>query len=540
MRESSIHILPEDLINKIAAGEVIERPASAVKELVENSIDAGARKITVEIQQAGRKLIRVSDNGMGMRDEEISLALQRHSTSKIKSLEDLSNLNTLGFRGEALPSIASVSRMKLERNPSGQGLSVEIKDLFYNTPVRIKFLKSNSSELGHIGDIISKYAIAYPSVAFEFISDGKPILQSSGTGNLKEAIMSVYGFELVKQLIDCTFDFDHGRIHGFISMPTLSRLDKNYENFYVNRRYIRNFLLNRALEEGYRTLIPGNRYPVAVIFIDIDPKEVDVNVHPTKREVKFAKTQAVMDAIRNAVLSSFKNLPLSAQSPMPSVDFGLQTSDLGFKTFDFGLATLPTSIPQFEVSSIQPLFPIYQLKSSYIVATDGEDLVLIDQHAAHERILYDKLSDQTTTRPSQPLLLPETIEINPGDEPSLAENLAYLSTLGFEIEAFGANTYLLRAVPIVASKTSARQLFVDLLSELSTMGRSTQLEIRQENIRKLIACHGAIKAGDPLNQEEMKQLIRDLYLSKNPLTCPHGRPTLLRLTEAELSKRFLR
>jgi len=539
MRESSIQILPEDLINKIAAGEVIERPASAVKELVENSIDAGARKITVEIQQAGRKLIRVSDNGLGMSEEEISLALQRHSTSKIKALEDLSNLNTLGFRGEALPSIASVSRMKIERNPSGQGLSVEIKDLFYNTPVRIKFLKSNSSELGHIGDIISKYAIAYPSVAFEFISDGKPILQSSGTGNLKEAILAVYGFELVKQLIDCAFDFDHGRIHGFISLPTLSRLDKNYENFYVNRRYIRNFLLNRALEEGYRTLIPSNRYPVAIIFIDIEPKEVDVNVHPTKREVKFAKTQAVMDAVRNAVLSSFKNLPRSAQSPMSSVERENQ-GDFGLQTLDFELAPLPAFIPQLEVSSVQPLFPIYQLKSSYIVATDGEDLVLIDQHAAHERILYDKLSDQTTTSPSQPLLLPETIEINPGDEPSLTENLAYLSTLGFEIEAFGTNTYLLRAVPIVASKTSARQLFVDLLSELSTMGRSTQLEIRQENIRKLIACHGAIKAGDPLNQEEMKQLIRDLYLSKNPLTCPHGRPTLLRLTEAELSKRFLR
>jgi len=539
MRESSIQILPEDLINKIAAGEVIERPASAVKELVENSIDAGARKITVEIQQAGQKLIRVSDNGTGMSEEEISLALQRHSTSKIKSLEDLSNLKTLGFRGEALPSIASVSRMMIERNPSGHGLTVEIKDLFYNTPVRIKFLKSNSSELGHIGDIISKYAIAYPAVAFEFISDGKPILQSSGTGSLKEAIMAVYGFELVKQLIACAFDFDHGRIHGFISLPTLSRLDKNYENFFVNQRYIRNFLLNRALEEGYRTLIPNNRYPVAILFVDIDPKEVDVNVHPTKREVKFAKTQAVMDAVRNAVLSSFKNLPRSTQSPMSSAERE-SLGALGLQTLDFELAPPPTFIPQFEVSSVQPLFPIYQLKSSYIVATDGEDLVLIDQHAAHERILYDKLSEQTVTNPSQPLLLPETIEINPGDEPSLVENLAYLSTLGFEIEAFGTNTYLLRAVPIVAAKTSARQLFVDLLSDLSTLGRATQLEIRQENIRKLIACHSAIKAGDPLNQEEMKQLIKDLYLSKNPLTCPHGRPTLLRLTEAELSKRFLR
>jgi DNA mismatch repair protein MutL len=544
MQASSIQILPEDLINKIAAGEVIERPASVVKELLENSIDAGATKISIEIQNAGRKLMRVSDNGIGMSEAEIALALQRHSTSKIKSLEDLSNLSTLGFRGEALPSIASVSRMKIECNPSGQGLTVEIKDLFYNTPVRLKFLKSNSSELGHIGDIIAKYAMAYPSVAFSFISDGKPILQSSGNGNLKEAIMAVYGFDLVKQLVECAFTFDHGRIHGLISLPTLSRIDKGYENFYVNQRYIRNFLLNRALEEGYRTLIPSNRYPVAVLFIEIEPNEVDVNVHPTKREVKFAKTQAVMDAVRNAVLNSFKNLDLVKSTISAINTYGQeeqlpQTLDMGLDTLE-SFSSLPAHALQFEVSSIEPLFPIYQHRNTYIVATDGEDLVLIDQHAAHERILYDRLTNQPAANQSQPLLIPENIEVNQNEKALLAENLTYLSSLGFEIEEFGNNSYLLRSVPAVVSKTSAKQLFVDLLAELSALGRSTQVEIRQENLRKLIACHSAIKAGDSLDQSEMKQLIRDLYLTKNPLTCPHGRPTMLRLSEEELLKRFQR
>ncbi len=304
--DSRIQVLSNDLINKIAAGEVVERPASVVKELVENSIDAKSSKITVEVQAAGKKLIRVSDNGAGMTKEEIKLALQRHSTSKITNLDDLFNIQTLGFRGEALPSIASVSKMTLEPNPSGSGVTAKIKELFYNTPARKKFMKSPVTEMGHIGNIVAKYALANPQIAFELISDGKPLLHTAGTVNLRDAIISVYGLDLFKELTWGEAEFSFGKISGFISKPTLSRVDKTYEVFFVNNRYIRNFLLNRALEEAYRTLIPNNRYPVAILFIEINPKKIDVNVHPAKREVKFQKTNEVMEAIRQFVAKTLK------------------------------------------------------------------------------------------------------------------------------------------------------------------------------------------------------------------------------------------
>jgi DNA mismatch repair protein MutL len=577
-----IQILPEDLINKIAAGEVVERPASVVKELLENSIDAGATRIKIEVQGAGRKLIRVSDNGQGMSKEEAELAVQRHSTSKISKLDDLFNIRTLGFRGEALPSIASVSRMEITTSRNGAesgsrikieggktekvedigcpaGTTVAIKDLFFNTPARRKFLKSPATEMGHIGNIASKYAIADPNIAFELVSDGKPLLSSSGSGDLKDAVIAVYGVNLIKGLVETAFDFKFGRIYGLISRPTFSRIDKTYENFYVNKRFVRNFLLNRALEEAYRTLIPNNRYPVAILFIDIDPKQVDVNVHPTKREIKFVRTQEVMDAVRNSVA---KTLQKNIQGPMSKVenarDFGPRTSDFGLdkewkpEMADvlFPTSSQPASVAsqeiELEVTAVQPLIPIYQLRQTYIVATDGEELVLIDQHAAHERVLYDQISRQlapsnvegSSVVSQQSLLIPETVELSPPETTALQENIEYLNSLGFNLEEFGNNSYILRAVPAVAAKTSAKQLLLDLISELRAVGKSVQLETKQENIRKLIACHSAIKAGDKLTAQEINQLIRDLYSTENPLTCPHGRPTMVRISEEELNKRF--
>jgi len=383
--DTRIQILSDDLINKIAAGEVIERPASVVKELVENSIDAKASKITVEIQAAGQKSIRVSDNGSGMTKEEIKLSIQRHSTSKLKTLDDLFNIQTLGFRGEALPSIASVSKLEIEPNPSGSGITAKVKDLFYNTPARKKFMKRPATEMGHIGDIVAKYALANPQIAFELISDGKPLLHTAGTGNLRDAIISVYGLDLFKELTLGEAEFGFGKISGFISKPTLSRVDKTYEVFFVNNRYIRNFLLNRALEEAYRTLIPNNRYPVAILFIEIDPKKIDVNVHPAKREVKFQKTNEVMEAIRQFVAKTLK--PSRQAGWQPDQNIG-QATEILFN------ATLEASENPFfedELTTEAPLLPVYQFKNTYIVATDREELVLIDQHAAHERIIYDQL-----------------------------------------------------------------------------------------------------------------------------------------------------
>ena len=543
-----IKILPEDLVNKIAAGEVIERPASVVKELVENSIDAGAARIIVEIQSAGKKLMKVSDNGSGMTEDEIELALQRHSTSKLNSLDDLFNIKTLGFRGEALPSIASVSKMKIEPNPAGAGLTVTVKDLFYNTPARKKFLKADSTETGHIGDVIAKYVLANPQIAFRFTSDGKPLISSTGSGRLSDAILSIYGPSLVKELIAVERDFAHGRVRGFISRPTISRLDKNYETFFVNGRYIKNFLLNRALEEAYRTLIPAARYPVAVLFIEIDPASVDVNAHPTKREVKFVNNQEVMDGIREAVRKAFADqdirisgseyqntcLPAGTARGTERTEWKHEMMEPFFSVTGPGPQVMGHG---FELPD-QPLFPIYQFKLTYIVATDGEEIVLIDQHAAHERILYDQLSRQAQAVSPQILLIPETIELSSGEAVLLADNFDYLKTLGFDLEEFGGSSFILRAVPAVSAKVAARQLLLDIIADLRAEGKSVQIEVRRENIRKYVACHSAIKAGDKLVQTEMDRLIRDLFATENPWTCPHGRPTMVRLTEAELAKRF--
>lgn len=552
MGENRIQVLPEELINKIAAGEVVERPASVVKELVENAIDAGASQIIVEVDEAGKKLIRVADNGRGLTEAEIKLALQRHATSKLAVYDDLFNIRTLGFRGEALPSIAAVSKMKIERNPAGRGLTVTVRDLFHNTPVRRKFLKANSTELGHCGQVIAKYALAYPGIAFRFSSDGKPLLTSGGTGKLADAILSVYGADILKGLVEVGAEFEGGQVTGLVSRPTVTRVDKNYEDFFVNGRFIKNFLLNRALEEAYRTLIPQGRYPVAVIFIAIDPQQVDVNIHPAKREVKFARNQLVMAGVREAVKKALGDQEIRGSEgeyqkyrETEGREWKPEMMEPFFSINNHGSTSLATSqltmnngIMEINISSIQPLFPIYQLMLTYIVATDGAGLVLIDQHAAHERVIFDRISQKSEVQSRQSLLIPETMEFGAKEALILKDNSSYLSELGFELEEFGEHSFILRAIPAVSIKTLPKQLLIDLASEMEAIGKGVQMEVKKENIRKLVACHSAIKAGDKLTQAEMNQLIRDLYVTQNPLTCPHGRPTMVQISPEELAKRF--
>ncbi|MBN2058202.1 MAG: DNA mismatch repair endonuclease MutL [Candidatus Saganbacteria bacterium] len=562
----SINILPEDLINKIAAGEVIERPASVVKELIENAIDAKASRIKVEIQQAGRKLIRVSDNGAGMSKADLQLAVERHATSKLSDLNDLFNIKSLGFRGEALPSIASVSimelisresssssgtelrleggkRIDLEDFGSPTGTSVTVKDLFFNTPARKKFLKSPATEMGHIGDIVAKYALARPEIAFELVSDGKPLLSSPGSGKLADAVIAIYGIDLLKNLIESEQTFKNIKVAGLISRPTLTRLDRSYETFFVNGRYVKNFLLNKALEQAYRTLIPNNRFPAAVIFLEIDPKHIDVNVHPTKKEIKFSRTQEVMDAVREfgrTALSKVVEAPLppaTEDSWTPPAE-GRWQAAMADALFPEGLST--EEIKHFEADRSLPIQPVYQHNNTYIICKDGPDLVLIDQHAAHERVLYDQLSEKSGEPGSQPLLSPETLEFTATEFSTLQENIAYLQELGFDAEEFGNNSFRIRSFPSTLSNRPAKELLLDIAVELQQLGKSAQLEAKQENIRKLIACHSAIKAGDKLSFAEMHQLIAQLLKTENPLTCPHGRPTMIRLTLAEFEKRFKR
>lgn len=543
-----IQVLPPDLINKIAAGEVVERPASVVKELVENSIDAKASQITIEIQDAGKKLVRVSDNGAGMSKDEIMLAAERHSTSKITSLDDLFNIQTLGFRGEALPSICSISRVEIASKTAGschgmaiqveggklkkhedagvpEGTSITVKDLFYNVPARKKFLKSNYVEIGHVSSLVSKFILSNPEIKFKFVSDEKTIYQSSGNGNLLDAVSAAYGAEIAKQLLKVESE----KIKGYVSKPNLSRIDRTYESFFVNGRYIRNALVSSSLESCYRTLLPSGRYPVAVLFLSVNPAEVDVNVHPSKREVKFLKTKEVLDAVSSSVRKSLASIEMRPGQISSSFHFSPETDNLLF-----GGETQAQAMPEIEilVDDVQPLIPLYQLKNTYIVATDGESLALIDQHAAHERILYDRLSaGQQDCMTSQALLVPETLEFNHPEALLLEENLDYIKSLGFDLELFGKDSFVVRAVPVMLKKESVRALLEDL-----ELGR----EKAREKVLKLMACHGAIKAGDKLTADEINRLIRDLYKTQNPLTCPHGRPTIIQFTEVDLEKLFAR
>lgn len=531
-----IQILPEDLVNKIAAGEVVERPASVVKELVENSIDAKASHITIEIEDAGKKLIRVIDDGVGMGEEECRLALKRHSTSKIESIEDLFNIRTLGFRGEALPSIASVSELKISPNPSGKGISVEVKDLFKNVPARLKFLKSKNTENAHISNLISKFILSSPDIAFKLIQDKKEALSSPGSGDLKDALASVYGVDLAKNLLEVK----GGRIFGFISRPDISRISRDHESFFVNGRYVRNILLSKTVENACRTLIPSNRYPLAALFLSIDPKEVDVNVHPTKREVKFLRTNEVLSEVTKAVSSALSDV--QGYQGTGYRDIGIPgTSDKNWRPemLDMSfpkeaLESLQAGRIEIEVSEVQPLIPVHQHKGTYIVATDGEDLVLIDQHAAHERILYDRLSSHNSEAlKMQSLLIPENLEFTHSEAQALQDKFEYLKGLGFELEDFGKDSFLLRSVPSILTGCAPKEVLLGLLPELSA-----SLEQREERVKKYMACRAAVKAGDKLSFEEMGRLIRDLYRTQNPLTCPHGRPTMIKFSANDIEKLF--
>ena len=555
-----IALLPEDLINKIAAGEVIERPSSVVKELVENSIDAKAAHIEIEIQDAGKKLIRVTDDGIGMASEEIELALKRHSTSKIKALDDLFNIQTLGFRGEALPSIDSVSKFKMEPNPNGKGITSSVKELFYNTPVRLKFLKSNTTEINHIEDLVSNFILSSPNISFKLIVDGKIVLTSQGNGKLTDAIYSVFGLELSRELLEVK----GGSVYGFVSKPNISRLDRSFEVFFVNGRSIKNFMLGRAAEEAYRNLMPSNRYPVAILFVDVPPQEVDVNVHPAKREVKFLKTKEVMASVTNAVKEALSGVMEGDKCPMSNVQCPMSntgstdslfqkihihenqwTPQMAEVLFD-GLpqAKIPEMAEdvEFIVSNVQPLIPIYQFINTYIVCTDGEDLILLDQHAAHERVLFDRLQKAPNmgTLSSQSILIPETIEFSRGEASVLEENLEEFKRLGFEIEPFGKDSFIVRMVPSILMKASTKEIITDIITELKSGEFKNQPEKKKDKLNKMIACKGAIKAGDKLSQIEMQNLIKDLYKTENPLTCPHGRPTMVRITKKTLEKMFQR
>ncbi len=575
----SIHVLPPDVAAKIAAGEVVERPASVVKELVENALDAGATDIKVEIRDGGRRLIRVIDNGHGIPQDEVELAFQRHATSKLETAEDLARIRTLGFRGEALPSIAAVSQVTLltravsedvgtllrldggqivNRQARGttEGTIITVENLFYNTPARRKFLRTARTEAGHIHTYITRVAMAFPDRRFTLLSDGRMAFQTTGSGDLLDVLIEVYGLETARQLLplqemvgpeEPTEEVaTRPSVFGYVSPPSLHRSNRVYIDLFVNQRWIQDRSLSYAVGEAYHTLLPRGRHPIAVIQIQLDPSEVDVNVHPAKSEVRFRDGRRVFTAIQRAVRTA-----VVEQAPVPRIHHAGSSnwehvhaprdhvdSQLALELQRTGDSP-PISNLQSPISNfLPPLRVVGQIAQAYIIAEGPTGMYLIDQHAAHERVLYERLMN-ADDRPitSQALLDPVPVELTGPQLETLEVCEDELSRLGFEIEPFGSETVLIRAVPEVLKGRNPAQALVGILDEIAA-GTAHVGEEREQRIIASICKQGAVRAGQTLTHEEMQALVRDLEASSSPRTCPHGRPTMIHLSAAQLEREF--
>jgi DNA mismatch repair protein MutL len=596
-----IRILPESLTNKIAAGEVVERPASVVKELVENSLDSGCGEIIVEIEAGGKRLIKVTDDGTGMSREDALLALERHATSKIIADSDLFSLSTLGFRGEALPSIASVSRFTLATRERGQiegteiyceggtirevkargmaeGTVVAVRNLFFNTPARLKFMKSNETEAGHVGDLLTRLAISRPEVRFTYVNDGRTVLRALN-GDLRNRVVTLLGSSLASGLFPVQLNADGVSVRGFIAGPDLSRSNSSHFYTYINSRIIRDKVVQHAILQGYRNFMERGRYPVVVLFIDIPPGEVDVNVHPTKHEVRFREQGKVHDIIHEAIASVLSATPwlrtgakpppqppssgasesrvaevreaLARYSPEPERQRNLPgsrdqrpvTSDLKPSNRDRELCNWNVEIRIPEPAGFfSTLAVIGQFNSAYILCQEGTDLVLIDQHAAHERVAFELLKAQFAAGEveTQGLLFPETMELSFRESAALNEHLDNIIRLGFALEPFGGTTWLVKGAPGMLSGGDHQRTLRDILEELMTLGRSRSFGDAVEEILARIACHSVVRGQHPLTTAEIRALFARMDTADFASNCPHGRPVMQRITLGEIEKMFKR
>lgn len=584
MVKNKVKILPEDLCNKIAAGEVVDRPASIVKELVENAIDAGSDEITVILKNGGKTLIQVVDNGTGMTREDAILAIQRHTTSKISTYDDLHNIRTLGFRGEALASIASVSRAELKTIPHQQtsgtllkidggaievvedvggtrGTSVTVKNLFFNTPARRKFLKSDETEYRYILSTLQRFTLAYFQVSFALYHNDQKIFDLKPTtppDRLIEVLGSRYRDKLVKVEDKGTLL----QIWGFIGNQDSAKKSRGDQFLFLNGRYINNRALNHATVSSYGTIIPRDQFPMYVLFLEIDPRRIDVNVHPSKMEVKFADERLIYDLLRAAVkraLSSEQIIP--ALSPQ----FSIEPHPLP-RSFE-GLYPRQTAIPFYEtappvkegaelgVAGTQPIEPspatvpppyrskyertgIWQIHNQYIVSEIKSGLIVIDQHVAHERILYERaLKNFDQAKPSsQQLLFPQVVDLTPEEFSLIMEILPLLEKIGFIIKGFGGNTVVMEGVPSGLKNSKPETILNEIIDEYKK-NKNTSLDLR-DNVAKSYACKMAIKKGDLLTRDEMNLLIDQLFATQSPYFCPHGRPVVVTVSLEELDKRF--
>jgi len=651
-----IHVLSEAVANKIAAGEVVERPASVVKELLENSLDAGSTRIKIQVEAGGKKLIQITDNGSGMVRDDALLAFERHATSKIKSAEDLLNVATLGFRGEALPSIASVSRLHLETRaadePAGtiveinggkmfkveeaglpMGTSITIRDLFFNTPARKKFLKSESTELSHIASLVTHYALAHPGKHFELHSATNAMLVAPPVAGHSERVYQVFGREVLDQLIPIAAmqplertglphpppwrrqeqDEDQGpaepgeiRAHGFISKPEIQKLNRNSIYVFVNGRLIRDRLIQHALTEAYRNIIPPTVYPVVLLFLELPGGEVDVNVHPSKTEVRFRQQTIIHDFVRDSVraaLMKARPVPqfateieahptaspsltpgaraatvdiaawraLYGTTPPPGFTLQAPVPPAATERLRFGnemitveanaavaLAPAPQPVvpgdgctppvpeePEVQsdlAPSLASLKPLGQIRESFILAVNHEGLWIIDQHVAHERVLFEKVLKQRTAQKveSQRLLMPLVLELTPAQQAVFAEISEELNQNGFEAEPFGTRSVAVKIAPAGVEATQVEHMLHELLDQFSREEQALNLDKVRARIAASIACHAAIKVNMPMEQNKMEWLLAELAKTECPMSCPHGRPVVLRYSLKDIQKAFKR
>ena len=585
----TIRVLEPGVANQIAAGEVIERPASVIKELLENALDAGASRVEIDVEGGGADRIRVADDGCGMEKEDALLAFERHATSKIVSASDLKTIHSYGFRGEALPSIASVSTVLLTTSTGGpqgtrirlrggsvlavepaahpRGTSVEVEGLFGNAPARRKFLRSAATETGHIASLTGRCAAAHPGIAFTLKSGGREMARYTAAADYRERVAQILGREEAASLVPIERASGSLRIVGLASAPALHRSTSSDENLFVNSRPIRDRRILHAVQAAYATLLPRGRYPVVFLFLEVPPEEVDVNVHPAKAEVRFLRVAAVHDLTREALLSGlgvarpFYHLGGSPPAVSESAPFSPSPVDTSVWSPPRGLvadrragaaagvAVAGTRPPATGAPDEGPrlfeqacLTPLAQFRDTYILAASPDGLVIVDQHAAHERVLYERLMAQSRSGGVvvQKLLFPVTLEIRPEERQAFEEARENLSALGFSVAPFGETTLIIDEIPALMPTGAVPRLLRELLSETREWHRPEGMERLRHRLLSTAACHAAVTAHEPLDAARMRSLVDDLLQTDLPMTCPHGRPVLLRLTIDQLEREFHR
>jgi len=597
---SKIRILPEILSNKIAAGEVVERPASVVKELIENSLDADSRRIRIEVEQGGKSLIRVSDTGTGMRRDDALLAIERYATSKISTDSDLFSINTLGFRGEALPSIAAISLFSLiTREKSDEigteiiveggkirdlkdvgappGTMITVKNIFYNTPARRKFLKTITTEMGHIADAIDRIAIGWPKVQFKLQHNGKLIKEWPSVVDPLDRVIDTLGKDTGAELYRIEFDDDVISVSGWVSSTRVTRSTSRGIYVYANGRFVRDKIVQNALVEGYEKRLMKGRFPLAVLFLRVPFDQVDVNVHPTKHEVKFTNEKRVHESVVRSVSEALRMTDRFEWAPKRSVDRKIPTVSEPVSQYsrndmqiDSSQADSSTYVPGksirklpakdqihvrkaesseheeqtelWEKKSYGDLRVIGQFRNTYILCESGEELVLIDQHAAHERILFEQIKNRSSASKSvgQRLLIPETIEFGYKESGVLEALIPDLREFGLEIEPFGGNTFVVKSVPMLLSDREIKPLIIEIIEKMAAIGFTPGLENAIDECLIIMACHGAIRANQALSADQMQALLKQLDACDNPSHCPHGRPTWIQWSTRFLEKAFKR